>query len=52
MSVEPEDQNGYRSDKPPPDENKLFVGGISWHMQDKELKDSTHQRDEVALLSL
>lgn len=52
MSVEREDQeNGYGSDKapedPPPEENKLFVGGISWHMLDRELKDG-----ELATVSL
>ena len=41
MSVEPEGQNGAPEDQAPPaEENKLFVGGISWHMQDRELKDS------------
>ena len=35
---------GPREDVPPPDsEFKAFVGGISWHMNDRELKESkTH----------
>ena len=42
MSVEREDQeNGDAGDKAAPsEENKLFIGGISWHMQDRELRDS------------
>lgn len=26
----------------PAEEFKIFVGGISWHMDDRELKDSKH----------
>ncbi|KAK9787870.1 hypothetical protein WJX73_002025 [Symbiochloris irregularis] len=42
MSAEPEEQNGHREEKAAaaPEENKLFVGGISWHMNDRELKDT------------
>lgn len=32
-----------KSDEPAPEvaeEFKLFIGGISWHMDDRELKDS------------
>lgn len=39
------------------EEFKLFIGGISWHMDDRELKDSKNSQDlqlrplkEIALL--
>ena len=50
-------QDRERSEPPPAEaaeEFKLFIGGISWHMHDRELKDSklhpSQQRPKFKIL--